>query len=134
MRVWNWVERLHDAVALAAERPFDYGGENCALFAAQCVDAIQDGAHWEDALRASFSDAAGARDFMEREGGLEAATLKRLGTPSNWAQAQRGDVCLMPTQDGPALGVCMGDVVAMLSSKGMSYIKIDKALCIWRIE
>jgi len=134
MRVWNWVERLHYVIKEAEARPFDYGGENCALFAAQCVDAIQDGAYWEYALRASFSDAAGARDFMEREGGLEAATLKRLGSPSNWAQAQRGDVCLMPTQDGPALGICMGDTVALLAPKGISYLKIDKALCVWKID
>jgi len=85
-------------------------------------------------LRAQFTDEASARAFVELAGGMEAAVTSRLGPPVAWPRAMRGDIGLMPTQDGPGLGVCVGDTMAMMSPAGIAYLKIDKALKVWRVE
>jgi hypothetical protein len=133
-RRWDWVSRLHDAVEAARLRPFDYGTENCALFAAQVVDAIVEDSHIEEEIRARVNSVESAARFLNAEGGLEDAVTTRLGQPVAWPRAMRGDVCLMPTQDGPALGVCMGGEVAMMSTAGISYLRIDQALKVWGVE
>jgi hypothetical protein len=134
MRRWDWVARLHDAIDAAAAHPFDYGAHNCALFAAECIDAILEDSAIAAELRPRFATEAEAKTYLTTLGGFEKAVTMRLGEPVRWPQAMRGDVCLMPTQDGPGLGVCVGDTVAMLSPLGVSHLKIDKALAVWRVE
>jgi hypothetical protein len=134
MRYWDWVARLNEAVSAASKRPFDYGSENCGLFAAQCIDAICEDSHRAEELRTHLGSVEAAARFLNDEGGIEAAVTARLGTPLTWPNARRGDVCLMPTQDGPGLGVCVGDTVAMMSPSGVSHLRIDKALRVWRVD
>lgn len=134
MRVWNWVERLHAAIDRQSEAPFDYATLNCALFAAENVDAVLgDESKYAEAIRAEFADEAGARAFMDREGGLEAAVTKRLGEPVAWWHLRRGDVALIETPEGPALGTCLGDVIILLGPDGIASLKLDKVLKGWRV-
>lgn len=133
-RHWDWVARLNEAIDAASRRPFDYATENCGLFAAQCIDAICEDSHRAEELREHMGSVEAAARFLNDAGGIEAAVTARLGEPVPWGHAMRGDVCLMPTQDGPGLGVCVGDMVAMMSPAGIAHVRIDKALRTWRIE
>lgn len=132
----DYINRLIACIEEAAKKPFDYGGFNCGLFAAECIDAQVINSTRVEELRAQFTDEASAKAFVATAGSMEAAVTARLGEPSsNWATAVRGSVCLMPTQDGPGLGVCMGVQVAMMTpGVGLTNMKIDQALKIWRID
>lgn len=135
MRVWNWVERLHGSIDRRALAPFNYGTLNCALFAAENVDAVLgEESKYAEAIRAEFSDEAGARAYLEREGGIEAAVTKRLGEPVDWWRLRRGDVALLETPDGPALGTVIGDVILALGLRGIVSFKLDKALKGWQVD
>lgn len=135
MRHWNWVELLHKAIDAAEKTPFDFGTANCGLFAASCIDAIVADSHRLDELKSNFHDEASARAFVSAAGSMQEAVAARLGPSVAWPLARRGDVCLMPTQDGPGLGVCLGLNVAMMApSGGLSYIRTSEALCAWRID
>jgi len=134
VRRWNWVALLHAEVEAAKLRPFDYGEQNCGLFAAQCIDAIVVGSARVAELKTQFHDEASARAFVEAAGSIEAAVTQRLGEPKPWWKARRGDVCLLPTPDGPGLGVCVGDMVAMMSLTGIAYFKMDLATAAWSVD
>jgi hypothetical protein len=134
MRRWNWLAQLHRTIEEANTRAFDYGSFNCGLFAAQCIDAMVEDSARAQELRESFFDEPSAKAFVESYGSIDAAVSARLGEPLSWAMARRGDICLMPTQDGPGLGVCLGHEVAMMTPKGVAYLKLDQATKIWRVD
>lgn len=134
MRYPDWDRRLHDALEAAQLRPFDYGTFNCGLFAAECIDAMVEDSGRVKELRAWFSDEASALAFVADHGSIEAAVTARLGEPKSWAHARRGDVCLMPTQDGPGLGICVGHLVAMMMVRGLGHVKLDLATAVWRVD
>jgi len=134
MRVWNWVERMHDCIEDARRVPFDYGTANCALFVAKHIDAIVDGSQRETEMRALFGDAASAHRYLVDVGGLDAGMTQRFGEPVSWPLIRRGDVALVPTQDGPALGVCMGAVIYVRGPEALATVPLDAALMGWRID
>lgn len=132
----DYINRLLAAIEAAKKKPFDYGKYNCGLFAAECIDAMVVGSDRASELRGNFSDEESARAFVAHYGSIEAAITHRLGHPlRSWAQARRGDVCLVPTQDGPGIGVCIGTHVAMMApGQGLTHMRIDQALAVWRID
>lgn len=134
-RVYNWIEQLQGAFEAAAKKPFDYGLYNCGLFAAECIDAMT-GSERAAELKTQFNDEASALEFVKRYGSIKAAVSARLGEPSDrWVDARRGDVCLMPTPWGPGLGICVGVQVAMMApDSGLTHMKIDKIVAVWRID
>lgn len=134
MRYWNWVERLHVLLNDVKNTEFNYGSMNCGMFAAMCVDAIQQDAAVADYLRAQFTDEAGARAWVDAGGGIEARVTDKFGEPVAWHKATRGDLALVPTQDGPGVGVIMGTTIVMLAPKGITHIRVDTALKCWRVS
>lgn len=135
MRVWNWVERLHDVLADASVTTFDYGSFNCGLFAARCCDAIREDGGAEDELRTHFTDEDSARIWVGANGGIEALVSERLGAPlDKWWRGRRGDLALVETSDGPAVGVSTGERIAVLSTNGLTFLTIDKATRIWLVD
>ena len=134
MRRDDWVARLYEAIEAAGKRPFDYTTENCGLFAAQCIDAIVIDSHRAEELRTHMGSITELAHWLNDSGGIDAAVTERLGEPVPWGWARRGDVCLMPTQDGPGLGVCVGRVVIMMSPGGVAHQPLDKALRAWRVD
>jgi hypothetical protein len=136
MRVNDWVAKLNEQVELANKEPFTYGKFNCGVFAARCADAIRTEGGAADELLTHFTDEASAREWVGICGGIENLVTERLGEPSEkWWVQTRGDVVLVDTQDGPAVGVSLGDSIAMLTpDAGVTYIKIDKATRVWRVE
>lgn len=133
MRIEGWVKALYETVESAAGRPFAFGLDDCGLCVASVIDAIVLDSHWVDDLKANYSDEASALRFVAAEGGMEAAVTRRLGEPVPPLCARRGDVCLLPGEGMPALGICMGETVAAMRPEGIRYVSLGEALKAWRV-
>ena len=143
MRFPDWPKRLDAAIAAARHRNFVYGGLNgaqdCALFAADCVQAIT-GVDYAAELRGYDSKVAAYR-IVAAYGSLEAmiaALLKR--EPVHRSQARRGDVVLAEIElgsgeSGECVGICAGAKFLFPKSVvGLRSHAIDAVRLAWRVD
>jgi hypothetical protein len=132
----DWLERLWSEIDAASVRDFEWGAQDCCLFAARCVDAMVDGSEYVAELQAAYHDKTSALRFLVGQGGLAEAVTTRFGSPISWPQAMRGDLCLIPTADGVgSLGVCVGPtVVCVHEAHGIAYMPTDQALACWGVR
>jgi hypothetical protein len=131
----DWPERLADAVRAARSRPFVWGRHDCALFAFDCVLAMTGEDHLA-AFRGRYRSAKGAVRALKRIGGvktLEELVAGILGAPGQAQTAQRGDLVLLDTEIGPALGVCLGARCAFAGPDGLAYAPTVAAREAWRV-
>ncbi len=137
----NWEAALRARVELARDRLFEWGANDCALFAADCVEAIT-GFDLAAAFRGKYTTAAGARRMLMRygEGSLEATVTALLGAPVAPALARRGDVVLFrsfppdtPPEGIEALAVCTGEVAASPGPNGLTDVPMSEWLKAWRV-
>ena len=141
VRAEGWEARLREAVEAAREKPFEWGTNDCALFAADCVRAMT-GTDLAAAFRGKYTTASGARRALMRfgEGSLEATVMAVLGEPIVPTLARRGDVVLFqsfppgaPPDGIEALAVCLGEVAASPGPQGLTYVPMSEWLKAWRV-
>ena len=112
-RLPDWSVRLQAVVVQRLMRAFGWGVHDCALYAADCVQACT-GTDPAADLRGRYSTERGAARLIRRavgEGGLAALAAARLGAEIAPALAIRGDVGVADRGDGRlALVVCNGPV------------------------
>ena len=102
----DWERRLHDFIAVNADRPFQWGEWDCALFATACAAALT-GVDAAEAYRGTYSTRKGSAEALRRLGqGTLLQTVNANFEPKPVGLAQRGDLVWC---DG-SLGVCMGTV------------------------
>ena len=118
----NWPEALDAFIASRRERPFRYGPNDCARFAAGAVEA-QTGVNLMAGMR--YASKAGADRLIESEGGLLAALRARLPLIPP-AQAGRGDVGLVDFDgadaSAPAVCVVLADRLAAVGAQGLVFL------------
>src|SRR5690348_1512638 len=133
-RFEDWPERLQSCVAAAVGAPFQWGTHDCVTWAADVVLALT-GADVIADYRGRWDDRAGALECLAEMGGIEAAATARLGAPLETPlYAQRGDVVAISTEEGPALGICLGAELAFVSPAGLTLRSITAAMKAWRVE
>jgi hypothetical protein len=141
VRCDNWEAALRARVEAARARPFAWGANDCALFAADCVEAMT-GVDLAAAFRGKYASPSGARRALMRygEGSLEATVTAILGEPVAATLARRGDVVLFrsfppdsPPEGIEALAVCLGEVAASPGPKVMTYVPMGEWLKAWRV-
>jgi hypothetical protein len=133
-RVENWSEVLADFIA-NGDRPFCWGEWDCGLFAANCVLAMT-GIDIAAEFRGRYKTARGAYRVMR--GDIESVMVNRVAPKHNLAEiapamAKRGDLCVLDTPLGYALGVCVGTKVVCTGPDGLAYLPISSALRAWSI-
>src|SRR5687768_18469658 len=106
MRLENWPRLLIEF--LADEKPFEWGSRDCSLFAADAVLCIT-GADPAKSLRGKYKTEKGAARILKRRGGLEKVAAN-LAADNRMEEippllAQRGDVVLIDSPLGDALGI-----------------------------
>lgn len=143
----GWPARLHDLVAERLARPFAWGSNDCATFAADVALAL----HGQDTL-ASLRNAARPRANARwgtrqarRAGGP--AVLEQCGlVPVAPALARVGDIVLvqqprpaLPAAGDrrraprPALALCNGEVALAVGPQGLEMVPMTQALAAWRV-
>lgn len=138
-RFADWPARLHEAIEQGKRTAFAWGTADCALWACDVVKAMTD-VDLAAPLRGTYSTEGGAQLAMlgfAGRGGL-AATCTAIAaahglTEEAWAIAMRGDLVLVETPAGPALGVCIGGRAAFLAATGLAFLPMSRAIRCWRV-
>lgn len=133
MRRPDWQERLWATLQDAQRMDFAFGKYDCVHLVAACLDAMT-GSHWQTRLNTFYRGQRGALRVMRQAGLLESIVtreLQREPLPINLAR--RGDVCALTLETGPAIGICVGERVAV-ASEGVLYLPLSRAHCAWPVE
>lgn len=132
-RVPDWPSRLAAAIEAARGRPFCWGAHDCLLFAAgvvQAITGVDPAAEW----RGRYDSRASAVHHLATRGGMEAVVTVSLGSPRAYTVlAQRGDVVMVQTPDGPALGICNGADAACAGPLGLTFAPMTRWLRAWQV-
>ena len=135
----DWPERLKAAIEDARDEPFAWGTNDCALFACNVIRDIT-GVDFADEFRGRYDDRRGAIRVLNEIAGLGLEALAdHLADREGIAEvpvafAQRGDVVLMDTATGPALGICIGGEVATpQENAGLAFVPVATARRAWAL-
>ena len=132
-RAWDWQERL--AQVAAQYRTFEYGENDCALFAFRCVDAMC-GTDMVAQIRERFNyrDEESAEALIVAGGGLPRMIEEFLGAPIRAAFAAPGDLVLARNGDGkPIITVMIGHYLVAPHADGPLHLPYSAGLLCWRV-
>ena len=130
-RKQSWPEILAIQIKAAEMRPFSWGSHDCCAFAARVVEAMTGVSFMTDFPE--YSDEARASVLVGEFGGVEGIAGLCLGEANAPAFAQRGDVVLMPTDQGDALGICIDHRAAFASARGLAFHPVSACRVAWRV-
>ncbi len=126
------MEPLTKLEAFLIERrntPFEWGTNDCCLFVADAVKVLTN-VDYAASLR-GYTTRFGAARRIYKAGGLS-SIVDGLLTPINPALARRGDVILCETEEGAALGICVGSKFAAAGPNGVLFYSMTLAKKGWR--
>ncbi len=131
----DWPARLTRFLDQRREWPFAWGYHDCCLAA---CDWVKEAAGWDPAagFRNAYDDRDGALRALRTLGaGTLTETARTIGGPPlvSVRFARRGDVALIRSPAGPALGIVIGDRIAAAAPAGWSFVPLDDAIMAWRI-
>jgi hypothetical protein len=138
MRREDWPEALHTFLAERRTMPFAWGSNDCVIFAFDAIERMT-GTDPFAPFRASYDDRAGAyRNLRDYAGAGLAEAVERLAAAYAMEEvpplhAQRGDLVMLGTTLGDALGICVGAVIACTGPEGLALAPIGDALRAWRV-
>lgn len=126
-RVDNWPSELINYLAASARLPFEMGKHDCALFAADAIKAMT-GEDPAAVWRGRYTTMLGGLRVLRKEGYQDHVDLvtKRL-TEKPVALACPGDLAVVPTADGPALGIVQGESIYVLRLEGLALVPLTAA-------
>ncbi len=135
-RAQDWPERLAALIEDRREQPFIWGTHDCCTLAADAVLAMT-GIDPMAALRGTYGGETEAEAILLAEGGLE-ATAARLAAAAglgdcHLAFGQRGDVALIQHGNALAMGVVVGDAVAVPGPDGIAFLPPAAMLRAWSV-
>jgi hypothetical protein len=126
----DWPARLDAFLADRSRQPFEWGVNDCALFAADAVLAMT-GVDFAVSFR-GYRSGRGAGKLLRECRHLSGIASALLGEPMEPGFAQRGDVVLVAGPARNSLGICLGAHYAGPGKFGVEYGPIDRALSAWR--
>lgn len=133
VRLRDWQSRLARVIQGRALQPFAWHGNDCATFAADCVEAVTGVDRMAD-LRAGYTNERQAMRLIDVGGGLAAMLTDRLGPAVRAELARPGDVGA--TVQGVRLALCVfgGTAWHMPGEKGLVSIAPEQVISAWRCE
>ena len=126
----DWPERLHQFIEDRREAVFLWGERDCCLFAADALRAMC-GSDFGAGYRGKYKSAAGAARILLRQGGV-AGVADRFLVRAPTLMAGRGDVVLIDSPEGDALGVCIGRQIAAQGKDGVVFLELSAAKGAWK--
>lgn len=122
------------ALENAQDRPFAWGRRDCALFAADVVEAMT-GVDLAIAYRGTYHDLRSAlRRIHPQAKSLSQLVTCALGDPVPAAQARRGDVVgYKHPSAGLALAICTGRTAVAPGPDGLVHIPMAQWRSAWRV-
>ena len=129
----NWPALLAGFIEERRAMPFAWGSNDCCLFAADWVRRAC-GVDFAEDLRGTYFSALGASRVLAKFGGILSVAEERARMASApLAKVQRGDLVAFSMQRGHALGICLGDVSALVGRAGLIFPRTESAYAGWRL-
>lgn len=120
----DWQSRLVRFLAGAARRPFAPGQHDCALFLAGAVLAMT-GQDYAAPYRGRYTTPRGGLRILRHDGFADHLALAAHHLAARpVAMAREGDGAVVPTPDGPALGVVQGETIYVPGPGGLSLVPL----------
>jgi hypothetical protein len=132
VRVYNWWEALIQCIEDHRHTPLKWGEWDCCQFAAACVLAMT-GIDYRDQFPAYASEKDALR-IIAGFGSVDALISSVLGKSKPVAFAKRGDIIMIEAGAGPAVGVCLGVMCAVMGVEQMEFMACAGATAAWSIE
>lgn len=111
-RLPDWPDRLRRSLRERLKTPFQWGVNDCATFAADCVLA-QTGVDFADGLRGAYSSEEEASELLADRGWFDLPGLADAFLERRNGRHLRGDVVLLRGAQGAFLAVSLGGDVAI---------------------
>ena len=135
----DWPERLDAYLAQTSAQAFAWGVNDCALFACAAIEAMT-GVDPAAELRGRYNTRAGALRVLRTEGGGLDVVAGNLAAQHGFeeikpALAQRGDLVLLDTEDGPALAIVGHDGMNAVCAgpQGMTRVPVLSCRRAWAV-
>jgi hypothetical protein len=130
MRVAIWEEALSDYISNKRDEPFQYGVNDCCMFAAGAVEAMT-GVDPMEEFKGTYSDLRGSIKVLKEigEGDLE-TTLDSKFEEVAISHAQRGDLAFFDE----SVGVIMGSFAYFVSDEGLERIPREMWEKCWSVD
>jgi len=140
-RLEDWPERLAALIDARMSVPFRWGSNDCALFAADAVQAVT-GVDLAAVWRGQYADEEGARSMRSASSHLASGDIvaalremahRRLGPDAPPLMARRGDIVLVEHDNGHSLAVCLGSMAAAPGRRGLMVLDRAAWRAAWRV-
>lgn len=127
MRLYDWEARLAAYVAEVAREGFSFGQHDCALFgagAANAVTGIDPAKDW----RGQYDSLESGLRLIRKVGFRDHIDAARRQFPEiRLVQVMAGDLAIVPSDDGPAIGVIQGSLIYALRLDGLGLVPLEAA-------
>lgn len=131
VRPEGWELRFSQYLEDTKKTPFEWGFNDCVMFAAKGLEVITGQDFYSQYL--GYTTELGANEIVKENGGLENLISQHIGNPhKNYLNARRGDMVLLKA---PLL--CLGLVddtgqnIVAVSPLGWIKVPLSKAYKIW---
>jgi len=129
----DWRTGLNAELAASARRPFEWGSNDCALFAMRCVEAMT-GYNPAAPYAGKYKTARGAMGVIRRAGHTDLAAFAAAHFAAiHPSAANVGDVAAVSTHEGPALGIFGGARIHTMGASGMGTVPRSAAIAAFRV-
>lgn len=132
MRKADWAKTLGNVISESRNKPFEWGVNDCCLFAADCCIAVC-GIDPAEPYRGTYTTEIGAKRALSKGHGSLDSAFDACFARVDAAMAMRGDICMHDTPDGAAMAVRWGGSWWALTPDGAARIDA-KPLIVWRVE
>jgi hypothetical protein len=138
-RYADWPRRWAEFLRAERGAAFAWGARDCCLASCNGIRAITGLDLAAGMFRGRYRGATGAVRLLKKHGGVEAIAERQCAAAgfAEWprvAQARRGDMVLLDTPEGPALGLCDGLHGVFASARGVALKPLGACRRAWRVD
>lgn len=132
-RLPDWRRRLAVYLNQSAAEPFEPGKADCALFAAGCIEAMT-GTDPAAEFRGRYSTLEGGFKRLMKAGFADLETMaEALLEEVPVAYARVGDLAVLDSAEGPALGIVQGARIYVRSEWRLATVSLLEARRVFRV-
>ena len=131
-KLQDWQLRFEAFIKERQTMPFKWGVNDCAVFAADCVQALTGVDVALPELRTHTSELQAAR-LLKKHGGVQGIATAAMGQSVNVLQANVGDVVLTESEGRDMLAICNGGTCIAPGPLGLVHLGMDSARLCWRV-